>query len=68
MVMLPSHTLHTLQPLGVTCFKPFKNAFRKEWDYIMAKNNYLEPNKATMVKWVDKVLQQSLKRKHKIQV
>jgi hypothetical protein len=28
----------------------------------MSKNNYLESNKATLVKWVDKVLQQSLKK------
>jgi hypothetical protein len=62
MVMLLAHTLHALQPLGATCFKPLKNAFKKEWDYVMEKNNYLEPNKATLVKWVDKVLQQSLKK------
>jgi hypothetical protein len=30
MVKFPSHTSHTLQPLYVSCFKPFKRTFRKE--------------------------------------
>ncbi len=30
MVTLPSHTSHALQPLDVTCFKPFEIAFEKE--------------------------------------
>ncbi len=29
----------------------------------MARNNYLKPNKVTLVKWVDKALLQSLKKK-----
>jgi hypothetical protein len=28
-VSLPSHTSHALQPLHVSCFKPFKSAFRQ---------------------------------------
>ena len=28
-VFLPFHTNHTLQPLDVACFKPFKTTFRK---------------------------------------
>jgi hypothetical protein len=31
----------------------------------MAKNNYLEPNNATLATWVDKALQKSLKKKIK---
>ena len=27
-IFLPSHISHALQPLVVSCFKPFKNAFR----------------------------------------
>jgi len=42
MVTLPSHISHVLQPLCVTYFKPFKNAFKKEWDFAMAKNSYFE--------------------------
>jgi hypothetical protein len=64
MVTLPSHISHTLQPLDVTCFKPFKIALRKEHDVIMAKSNLLEPNKITLVEWVDKALQQSLKKEN----
>ncbi len=29
----------------------------------MVRNNYFEPNKVTLVKWVDKALLQSLKKK-----
>jgi hypothetical protein len=29
MITLPSHTNHTLQPLNVACFKPFKTTFKK---------------------------------------
>ena len=28
-ISLPSHTSHALQPLDVSCFKPFKTAFRQ---------------------------------------
>ncbi len=49
MVALPSHTFHLLQPLDVSCFKPFKTAFKKEKDNAMVKNNHCEPNKCTLV-------------------
>jgi hypothetical protein len=64
MVTLPTYTSHALQPLNVTCFKPFKTTFRKERTSTMVKNNYLEPNKATLVAWVDKALQQPLKKEN----
>ncbi len=64
MVTLLAHTSHALQPLDVTYFKPFKTTFRKERDSTMVKNNYLESNKATLATWVDKVLQQSLKKEN----
>jgi nitrate reductase NapE component len=60
MVILPTQISHVLQPLDVTCFKPFKATFRKERDSTMVKNNYLEPNKTTLATWVDKASQQSL--------
>jgi hypothetical protein len=56
MVALPSHTSYVLQPLDVSCFKPFKIAFRKEGNNAMVKNNHCEPNKCTLVNWVDKSL------------
>jgi hypothetical protein len=33
MFTLPSHTSHALQPLNLTCFKPFKIAFKKIRQY-----------------------------------
>jgi hypothetical protein len=41
MVTLPSHTSYALQLLDMTCFKPFKNAFRKEQDSTMEINIYI---------------------------
>jgi hypothetical protein len=37
MVTVPSHTSYAFQPLDVTYFKLFKNVFRKDQDFIMAK-------------------------------
>jgi hypothetical protein len=56
MLTLPTHTSHAFHPLIVTCFKPFKNAFKKAKDYVMAKHKYLELNKIELVKWVHKAL------------
>jgi tRNA A37 threonylcarbamoyladenosine biosynthesis protein TsaE len=50
--------------LDVTSFKPFKNAFKKVRDNVIAKSKYLEPNKVTLIEWVDKALQQSLKKEN----
>jgi hypothetical protein len=47
MIILPSHTSHALQPLDVSCFKPFKTSFKKEIDNSMVRNDYNEPDKAT---------------------
>jgi len=53
MITLPSHTSHALQPLDVSCFKPFKTTFRKVKDATMSKSNHMEPNKIILVGWVD---------------
>jgi len=53
---MPSHTSHILQPLDVSCFKPFKTVFRKERDGAMAKKVYIKSNKITLMGWVDKAL------------
>jgi hypothetical protein len=50
MMTLPSHTLYVLQPLDVSLFKSFKNIFKKVAYIIMFNNNYMEPNKITMVR------------------
>ncbi len=63
MVTLQAHASHALQPLDVSCFKPFKITFRKEKDNAMVKNNHYELDKCTLARWVDKSLDQSLSKK-----
>jgi hypothetical protein len=46
MVTLPSRMSHVLQALNITCFKPFKNAFRKEQKFIMANKTILNKIKS----------------------
>jgi hypothetical protein len=48
----------------VNCFKPFKLTFKKEKYNNMVWNNQNEPNKTTLVRWVDKVLDQLLSKKN----
>jgi len=43
------HTSHVLQLLDVSCFKPFKIAFKKERKKTMVRNNYSEIDKVTLV-------------------
>jgi hypothetical protein len=65
MITLPSHTSHALQPLYVSCFKPFKIAFRKVRDVAMFKSNHMvEVDKITLVGWVDQALEQSFTKKN----
>ncbi len=40
MVTLPFHNSHMLQPLDVTCFKPFKISFRNKQNATMAKKQF----------------------------
>jgi hypothetical protein len=47
MVTLPTRTSHVLQPLDVSCFKPFKTTFRKERNNAMVMNNQCELDKCT---------------------
>ncbi len=55
---------HALQPLDVSCFKPFKIAFRKKRDSVMVKTNNCELNKCTLARQVDKALKQTLINKN----
>jgi hypothetical protein len=64
MITLSSHTFHALQPLDVACFKPFNTTFKKEKDYAMVNDNFTEPNKITLLGWVDKALDQTLTKKN----
>jgi hypothetical protein len=62
MVTLLSHTLPVFQPLNVTYFKQFKNAFKRERNFAMVVNNYFELNKITLARWVDKTFEKSLEK------
>jgi len=64
MITLLTHISHTLKPLNVNCFKPFKATFKKEKDNNMVWSNQNEPNKTTLIRWVDKTLDQLLSRKN----
>jgi hypothetical protein len=44
--------------LDVIFFTSFKIALKREHDVAMAKNNFFEPYKITLAKWVDKTLHQ----------
>jgi hypothetical protein len=64
MITLSSHTLHALQLLDGSCFKPFTTTFKKGkgCNYV-PRNNHMEPNNITLVGWVDQALEQSLTKK-----
>jgi hypothetical protein len=66
MVTLPSHTSHALQPLDVSCFKPFKTSFKKERDVAMVRNNYTKPNKVTLARWVEQHWTNHYQKKYQI--
>ncbi len=53
MITLPSHTSHVLQTLNIFCFKPFKISFKKVRDVTMYRNNHMELDNITLVRWVN---------------
>ena len=59
-VSLPSHTSHALQPLDVSCFKPFKTAFRKIRDRWSLRNKTKAVDKRTLCEWTSQALQSAL--------
>jgi len=52
LLTFPSHTSHALQPLDVTCFKPFKEAFRAYRDKWTVNHVGKTPGKDNLVAWV----------------
>ncbi len=64
MITLPSHTFHALQALNVSYFKPFKTRFKKVTNTTMARNNYMELDKITLVGCMDQALNQSLTKQN----
>ena len=59
MVTLPSHTSHTLQPLDVAVFKPFKTAFRAYRDIWTMNHKGNVPRKENFVQWVSLALKRA---------
>ena len=52
MVILPSYTSHGLQPLDVSCFKPFKVAFKAYKNVWYVRNHGVKVMKEFLASWV----------------
>jgi hypothetical protein len=63
-VSLPSHTSHALQPLDVSCFKPFKTAFRQIRDSWTLINKGKKVQKQDLCEWTAQALQKVLSSKN----
>ena len=60
-ISLPSQTSHALQPLDVSCFKPFKTAFRDSWTLL---NKGKKVEKTDLCEWTSQALEKSLTAKN----
>lgn len=60
MLTLPLHTSHTMQPLDVCLFKPFKTAFKAYRDFWTYKSQGAAVKKENLVEWVSLALQKAL--------
>ena len=63
-ISLPSHTSHALQPLDVTCFKPFKTAFRRCRNQWALENSKQEVKKQDLCEWTSRALRVALTPKN----
>jgi hypothetical protein len=63
-VSLPSHISHALQPLDVSCFKPFKTAFRQIRDSWTLINKGKKVKKQDLCEWTAQALQKALSTKN----
>jgi hypothetical protein len=63
-ISLPSYTSHALQPLDVSCFKPFKTAFRQTRDSWTLVNKGKRVEKQDLCEWTAKALLKSLNCKN----
>lgn len=60
LLTLPSHTSHAMQPLDVSCFRPFKQAFRLLRDVWTLRNKSKGATKEVLASWVSKALEKGL--------
>lgn len=60
MLTFPSHTSHALQPLDITCFKPFKLSFRAYRDKWTVGHKGQTPIKEDLAEWVSYGLRRAL--------
>ena len=63
-ISLPSHTFHVLQPLDVSCFKPFKIAFRQIRDSWTLLNKGKKVEKQDLCEWIAQALEKALTQEH----
>jgi hypothetical protein len=68
MITLPPYTSYAFKPLNVACFKTFKITFIIGKDIGIVKRIYMESNKISLARWVNKTLDQTLARKIHIRV
>ena len=60
LLTLPSHTSYAMQPLDVSCFKPFKQAFWLLRDVWILQNKSKGASKEILAKWVSTALEKDL--------
>jgi hypothetical protein len=59
-----SHISHTMQPLDILCFKPFKQAFRLLRDVWILRNKSRGASKEVLTKWISAALHKALSKKN----
>jgi len=64
LLTFPSHTSHALQPLDMTCFKPFKMFFRAYKDKWTLENTGKMPIKEDLAQWVSHALRKALSQEN----
>ena len=59
-ILLPSYTSHSLQPLDLACFKSLKTMFRKQRDSWTLLNRKKKVDKQELCEWNSKALESAL--------
>jgi hypothetical protein len=64
LLMLPSHTSYAMQPLDVSSFRPFKQAFRLLRNVWTLRNKSAGVSKEILASWVSAALEKALTEKN----